>query len=41
MAKSNGKITYYQVEKFSTLCEMLDKSAAAAGNTAAFRYKED
>jgi acyl-CoA synthetase (AMP-forming)/AMP-acid ligase II len=39
--KPQGKITYYQVDKFSTLREMLDKAAAEASKTVAFRYKED
>lgn len=40
LTKRNGKTAFYKVEKFSTLREMLDKSAAAAGKTIAFRYKE-
>lgn len=41
MPKTKGKITHYKVEKFSTLREMLDKSAAACPDTIAFRYKEN
>lgn len=34
-------ITYYEVEKFASIRELLDKSAAAAPDTAAFRFREN
>mgnify|MGYP000978763313 CR=1 FL=1 len=34
-------ITYYEVEPLSSIRELLDKSAAAAPDTAAFRFKEN
>lgn len=34
-------ITYYEVEPFSSIREMIDKSAAAAPDTAAFKFKDN